>query len=280
MAIVDEKDKRPEPILVDPFAGDIDALAEEQIDREADAYESVKPPRARRYNLKIVLAKNGVTLNQTQDGDKYYQAKLELYIVDAKNPEDNGAMVDSVVSTYMGRGKKINTMAYLMLKTGYPAAKMPDTIDHGTLLRKFAKWFQNGDKVAKDCLCDWQAWSKLKQQNVFMTEKDFPIDSDGEPNHIVMKSWGKEGSEELIGRLKRKDWGPTGKEGVSGRPKAPVAAAPKAAPKPAPKPPVEADDDDEVEEAQPVKAAPAPAKVQGKLKKVETTVDDALADID
>jgi len=244
MAIVEEK---KEPKFIDPLAFSIGGSAVE-MDTEADAYERVAPPPMGRYDLHVTESERCWEERETETGDKYVVANLECKIVNAADPDVNGQMVFARVSTFMGRGKKISTMAYVLLKMGYPKEKLTGALTTEELVQKFHKFIIKQDRVVKDCLLDWQGYSPAQKAVIYNKMADFPKGKDGQYLHIVEYRKAGQPSEEIVARLKLKDWG-----GSGGGATAP-AKAPAAAPKVVKRAAVVEED----EEATPASSAPAP----------------------
>jgi hypothetical protein len=84
------------------------------LDLESDAFEVSPPPPPGKYQVKLGLLEGYPQLKQDRQGKGYYLAGLELTIVNSA--EWDGAKAYAYVSTMIGRGKKISTMATLLVK--------------------------------------------------------------------------------------------------------------------------------------------------------------------
>lgn len=287
MAIVDtDKQNEQERIFIDPtnFEDDSEAV---QYDTDADAYERIAPPPAGRYDLHVTLPEEGAFEQKVTDsGDKYIVANLECIIVDSPNEDANGRRVFGRVSTYLGRGRKISQMAYLLLKMGYPKEKLSGPVTQKELVSKFYKWITKQDRFVKQCLIDWQGWSKNANNGkgavVFGKMSDFPRDKNGNYEHIVDYKKIGQPSEEITAKLKLKDWGSSAP--TVGKAATATGGSTKAAPvvKKAATAPVE--DDDDIPSGKVVNAAPAPAKAPAKKAKApepdQTELDELLQGTD
>ncbi len=255
MAVMnDEKDKQ-ERVFIDPLATNLEAGEALELDPNADAYERLAPPPMGRYDLHVTEAKECWELGKTDAGDTFYKANLECRIVNSVDPELNGQMVFARVSSFIGRGKKISTMAYVLLKMGYPKEKLAGSVSHKDLMVKFAKWIRKEDRVIPGCLLDWQGYSAAQKAVIFNKMSDFPKDKEGNYQHIVEYRKAGHPSEEIIARAKLKDWG--GTSGATGA--ATGAGKGTAAPKVVKRTAATEPDEDDT----PV-AAPAPAAKAGK----------------
>lgn len=223
MAVLDDKKTKVEPVLIDPANFTLANSEAMEMDLEADAYERAAPPPAGRYDLHFTPSEKCYELRKTDDGTEYVVANLEGRIVNCPNEELNGTMVFARVSTFLGRGKKISTMAYVLLKMGYPKEKLSGAITPNELVNKFSKFLIKQDRVVKDCLLDWQGWSQLQEKVVYSKMADFPKGPDGKHLHIVDYRKMGNPSEEITAKLKLKDWG--GSSGAPGAAKAPTSPA-------------------------------------------------------
>jgi hypothetical protein len=251
MAITQENDKQ-ERKFIDPLAADLATGEAMELDTDADAFERSAPPVAGRYDLHVTLARDAWEAMSTEQGDVFYRANLECKIVNAIDEEINGAVVFARLSTFIGRGKKISTLAYVLLKLGYPKDKLTGAITPKELMVKFHKFINKQDRIAKGCLLDWQGYSPAQKAVIFNKMSDFPKGSDGQHKHIVEYRKAGSPSEEIIARMKLKDWGAAEGSGASVK----IVAAPaKVVVKQAAKP---VDDEEE--------AAPVVAPAKGAIK--------------
>ena len=183
--------------VIDPTVAQVKKGQVMQMDKEADAWESINPPPANYYALLPVVSKDGYTENEIVEGDPnsiYYKANLACKIV-SSDEAANGSIVYLNVSSYIGRGKKISTMAGVMLKSNKKPSKMPETITHGELLGWFVKWVKAQPTIY--AWCDWSAWSSKKQQMVRKGMENFPQSEDGTYDaHLEIDG------EEIVGKLK------------------------------------------------------------------------------
>ena len=257
MAVIEEKEKQ-ERKFIDPLAGDLEAGEAVELDTEADAFERTAPPPMGRYDLHITLAKEAWEEVKTDSRELYYRVNLECKIVDAPDPEINGTMVFARLSTFLGRGKKISTMAHVLLKMGYPKEKLAGAISPKDLMVKFHKFVTKQDRFVKGCLLDWQGYSPAQKAVIYNKMADFPKGPDGQYKHIVEYRKAGSPSEEIIARLRLKDWGESGSL-VAGK----VATKPKAGPvviKASAVAAAASDDDEDTPAPPPAKKAKASAK--------------------
>lgn len=273
-----QNNEQEEKVFIDPLAAGLEEGEAVELDTNADAFEVSCPPPAGRYDLHVTEAKDCYEQATTEQGQVFYKANLECRIVNSGTDAD-GTVVFARVSTFVARGKKISTMAYVLLKLGYPADKLAGPITPIQLVQKFAKWIRKADRIAKGCLLDWQGWSKNLEKVVFNKMADFPPTRDGGHQHIVDYRKVGSPSEEIVARLKLKDWGAAqgtaapkvGASAAGGTKTAPVVK------KAAPAAPVASDDDEEA-------PAPTPTPKKVSAKAVAATPSakevDALLDGD
>lgn len=287
MAIKEDAKKQEEKVFIDPLAAGLEDGEATTLDTEADAYERLAPPPAGRYDVHVMESDECYEKKFTEAGEIYYVANLEAKIVNAADENVNGFTVFPRVSTFISKGKTISTMAYVLLKLGYPKEKLTGEITPVMLVKKFCKWIRGADRIAKGCLLDWQGWSQLHEKVVFSKMSDFPANKDGGHDHIVQYKAKGMPTDEVVAKLKLKDWG--GKAGQTGGTPGQAGKASKAAPvvvkRPAPAAAPADDDDDAGTPVVPPKgkAAAAPAAAPGKAKaaaKPATAVSDLLAEED
>lgn len=257
MAVVDDnkKDKKFEQVLnlSDLAKADLPKGEASKLDVDADAYDVPMPPMKGRYDLRVALSeKEPIKMKRIDDKDPnttYYSVALECRIV-SEDPEVANRAVYSYVSSRMARGQKISTLAYVLFKCGYPKEKLADKeVDQLTLVRGFVKFVGDG-RTVKNCLLDWEGYSKEQSKTIFRSMDHFPLGEDGKPEHIVMVSSPSGGKEEITARLVIKDWGEK-KDGKEAPNKGPIVREAKA---------VVAETPDEVEEVSTMPPPVATAK--------------------
>jgi len=220
MAIVEEKkEKKFEEVLQlsDLANPKLPTGVASKLDVDADAYEIPVPPVAGRYNLRVALADdNPIKMRRTDDKDPnttYYSIALECRIVSNDEAVNNRAIY-AYVSSRMNRGQKISTLAYVLFKCGFPKEKLANKdVDQLTLVRGFVKWL-SVERIVKDCLVDWDGYSKEQSKTIFRNMSQFPLNADGTREHIVSISTPGGGTEDITAKLNVKDWGEKPGEGT------------------------------------------------------------------
>lgn len=185
-----------------------------KLDPTEDAWSrTAPPPKGEDYTLKIFLAKDGMKqgLIDKNDADSiFYEAELECKTV-SENPDIDNFTVFGRVSTKIGRGKNISTMAGLINKMGY---KLPEEATP-LQLAKMLKAAIAKSPILYDCHLDWSGWSKNDNKVVCSSMDDFPQDEEGNPVHQFKISNKDGGKEEITASLKIRVWG-NKRKGVTG----------------------------------------------------------------
>ncbi len=171
---------------------------EEKINPNADAWERACPPPDGTYHLKLHEAKIPYQLGETDKGDKYYVANLECKIIDSPNGSYDGVTVFGKVSSYIGVGKEISTMAGLIRKMG--PIKIPEAVSHLAILKLLKKCLAQEPTLW--CEMEWKAWDMPKGEWIKQGMKTFPKLEDGKYKHIVRDSKGSE----VVAKLKPMRW--------------------------------------------------------------------------
>ncbi len=230
-----------EAVEVDINTAGLAEGVEQEIDAKEDWQARACPPPKGRYTLKLTVEDAKFEMNQKRGfsandpNGKYYTKQIACKIQDP-----TGKWQDSVVfykaSTGVGKGKKMSTMAGLLLMIG---AKMPPKINDLKLAKNFyAIIAKNQPVLVADC--DWSTWDKDGKgefgQALLVGMDNFPKKANGEYHHIVKTNKGVE----QVAKLKLIKW--VGKPGVAVAPSdvptaqagKPVAKAPAAKAAPAP----------------------------------------------
>ncbi len=264
MAVIDVnavKGKKTEAKVVDPFDASLVRGTKSKLDPTEDAWEfSAPPPGGMAYKVQLFPQKDkGFIQDQAdpKDADSiFYAVNMECRVTEPS--EYAGIPVFSTVTTKIGRGKNISTMAGLISRLGY---KLPDEAEPLQLFQMLAKILRK--EPIGEVVLDWRGSyqdSKEKWHNVFNSMKDFPKNEDGEYEHVVMHRTVDGEKVQIRAQLNIKEWLKKGSIKVSG---AEVAAAPKKA---AVKESVEEVEEEEVKVlSAPIKkgkAAPVPAAVE------------------
>lgn len=178
-----------------------------KLNKEDDAFTFSAPPEKGRYQIKVLPAKDFVSLKHVdpddENSDQYYSLAMECPVLDAAGTS-LGAMVFPTVTTRIQRGKDISTAAGLVVKLGY---KIPEEDDEFGIAKLCAKVVK-AEKTTWVEL-DWTGWSKELKKQVYNTMTDFPVGEDGKHEHIVQYRLPREkggGTEEIKASLKVKYW--------------------------------------------------------------------------
>lgn len=175
MSLEDFKDHNQNTVVDLDNLDEYPDLNKSDIDLEADAFESVAPPKPGKYRLKLALAEDGVQLKQGRKGNQYYSAALECTIIsDDKNAD--GAKAYVYVSTAIGRGKATSTMATLIVKGGGTISNKSAT--QKDILRDFANYIKGSPEQWADM--DWELSYEDKEgkyKTIYSSYKEFPGDS-------------------------------------------------------------------------------------------------------
>jgi hypothetical protein len=244
--------KRVEPTVVDITSNTLKAGKKSKLDPTEDAWSYSAPPAKGAYSLKVFLAKDAFKQGffDPQDEDSvFYEGELECKIVSDK-PDEDGFTVFGRVSTKIGRGKNISTMAGLLVRMGF---KIPDEATPLQLARMLKAAIAK-EPVLHNCLCDWSGWSKNDEKVIYTSMDDFPEDEEGNPMHEVTITNKDGGREKIKATLKIREWGTKAKSTIAEAPKA-VKASQAATPapairktKPAPPAPVVVEEEEETVE--------------------------------
>lgn len=210
---VDSKGKKMlEDKVIDLSDASLKSGKKSKLDPTEDAWARTAPPPKGDYNLKLFLAKDGFKANYTDPEDLdtiYYIADLECKI-QSNDKEVDGFTVFSKVTTRISRGKNISTLAGLIVKCGY---KLPEEATPLELIKMLRKVLAT-EPILRDCHCDWNAWSKNDQKNIYTSMEDFPEDEEGNKRHQFSISNKDGGREDISASFKIKEWGSKkGKQG-------------------------------------------------------------------
>lgn len=186
---------------------------EQEMDLKEDWQARACPPPSGKYRLKLFLEKTDFEQGQKQNykaddaNGKYYKATVTCKIQDS-----TGKWQDSVVSynasTGISKGKKISTMAGLLIMMG--DTKLPAKISELKLAQRF---LQVINKFAPILIaeCDWSCWDRTPAKGQPLGKalkigmKNFPAKKGGQPGekeHILQNSTG----EDCVARLKIMKW--------------------------------------------------------------------------
>jgi hypothetical protein len=166
----------------------------EDINPDADAWGRPAPPPDGVYKVKLFLAKQAFQLGQiaAKEGEKidpaniYYVGNLECKIQEDEKWKDS--VVFGKVSTYIGAGKEINTMAGMIRKFGMV---VPNKITHLELTRLFHKCLKKEPSLY--CEGEWKAWDTHKEEWIKVGMKNFSKKEDGSGyNHVIRNSKGEQ----------------------------------------------------------------------------------------
>jgi len=208
---------REKPKPFDPY--DAKAIAslepgvKSKLDPEDNPFSRLAPPPKDRYQLKCFAIKDGFVEGKGKNGDLYYAASIECRIVNCSVAEYNDAIVyPRAFYSSVGRGRKISTMAAMLIKWGYGAAleKKGYELTEKEVMQLFAMALKKEPTVYADL--DWEgqfnAGTKEKSDYkvVFRSMEDFPQDDAGNYMHSVTVSDGSGGMAEVNARLKVVEW--------------------------------------------------------------------------
>lgn len=201
---------------------------EQEMDLKEDWQARACPPPAGKYRLKLFLEKTDFEQGRKQGFQKddsngyYYKAQ-----VTGKIQDPTGVWQDSIVyynaSTGMQKGKKVSTMAGLLVMMG--DTKLPSKISEKALALRFYNVINKNQPVLL-AECDWSTWDREDKSggdfgtSLLVGMKLYPKKADGTYQHIIKNKKGVE----FVAKLKLIKW--LGKAGT------PTTAAPVAAPKP------------------------------------------------
>jgi len=152
-----------------------------KLDPTEDAWAFSAPPKAGRYTIKCVLAKDGVRVfDDDKTKEPGYGIAMEARIINSPNGEFDNVMVFPRASTFLGRGKNISTAAALISKFG---KKLPS--EEANQLQ-VAQWLVKTLKGEPTCdvELDWRGYSSELKRVVARNMEAFPKDAEGNPLHI------------------------------------------------------------------------------------------------
>lgn len=196
---------RPELKSVDLNATGLKAGKKSKLDPTEDAWANSAPPPKGEYTLKVYLAKDGMKMGLIKPDDEdsvFYEAELETKIKH-DNPEYDNFTVFSRVSTKIGRGKNISTMAGLINKMGYKLPEEATPLQIAKLLKAaIAK-----EPVLYNNMLDWSGWSQNDNKVICTSMDDFPEDEEGNPVHEFTITNKDGGREKIQARVKIRVWG-------------------------------------------------------------------------
>lgn len=171
------------------------------------------PPKGY-YDLKMFLAKDGLTLHNNDSNGQFshYAANLETKIVNSHEGDWDKITVFATVTTKIGRGKAISTMAAIFIKMGF---KFKDNrVTPLSQVQHLAAGLKQ-EPIIKQNLIDWQGSYKKDDgsyENLFLTMEDFPQNEDGtfQSNCVVTLRDGSR--KEIQARLRVVEWGDSKRE--------------------------------------------------------------------
>lgn len=203
MAIKDET-KEIKPIEIDINDTALIEGTGLDLDLTEDWQAQAAPPPASRYKLKLTIEDDKFTVGVKQGfgkddpNGKYYKKQLACKI-QAEGSEWNNSIVFYNCNTSIGRGKKLSTMAGLLIMLG---AKLPANISELKLARHFnAVIKKNEPELIADC--DWSAWDmEAESKGDFgaaakVGMKNFPL-VNGKRVHIIEGAKGQQ----IVAKLK------------------------------------------------------------------------------
>lgn len=158
---------------------------EQEINVNADAWDSPAPPPDGVYKIKLFLAKQGFQTDKQKDTEElFYIANLVLKIQDEGKWKDTAIFYK--VNTLISAGKEISTMAGLIRKTGL---EVPSKVTPLALSRTLAKVIKK--EAALYVRGEWRAWDMSKGEWIKQGMKQFPKNEDGKGfSHIIKDSKG------------------------------------------------------------------------------------------
>lgn len=190
MAIIDDntehdlKGKIPELKTIDINDTSLPEGKEETINPNADAWERACPPPDGVYLVKLHEAKTAYQQGKTDDGEIYYVANVECRI--QENEEWKDVVIFGKVSTYIGAGKEISTMAGLIVKFG---VKVQPNVTHLALVKLLKKILAKEPKLYVEG--EWKAWDMNTGSWLKQGMKTFPkLETGGGYNHVIRDSKG------------------------------------------------------------------------------------------
>lgn len=199
-----DRDDKTKP--VDLSDNSLKSGVKSKLDPTEDAWSRTAPPPKGDYDIKLFAGgkdawRQGL-IDENDEDSIYYSCNLECKIV-SENKEYDGASLFSTVTTRIGRGKHISTMAGLIKKCGY---KVPEEATPLEIARLFKKVLAK-EPILRGNECDWEGYSKADSKTIFLSMDDFPEDSEGNKRWRVTRTT-KDGSrEEIVASLRIKLWG-------------------------------------------------------------------------
>ena|SRR6185312_3184530 len=171
-----------------------------------EAFEFAPPPPKGSYDLKPVIAKDGIKVN-TKRGN--YLINLECRISSDDRDTDDYP-VFAMVSTGIGRGKRLSTCMAFLAKLGIK--NLPTKLNDFQQVEWLLKALKQ-EPTIKKCELDWEAQIKVgekKYETVCKTMDDFPKDADGKPMHEFSIPRAGGIKETVKARMKVVTWGGIG----------------------------------------------------------------------
>ncbi len=216
-----------------------------KLDPTSDAFARIPPAPKGEYDLKLTPGRNGFEVDALDpkkpisNDNCYYKVNMEAVIVN--NSDYENQRVFPTVTTRIGRGKELSTMADLIVRLGAGKHLKPEMNDF-EVAELFSKILDK-EPVFKKVPCDWEGYSKEDDRTVFKTMSDFPSDGKGGFVPVGVHNTKNRQREEINAQLKVKEW-PVGAK--PSNPNAPKGAAKgtivkKAKPEPLPEPTPEID---------------------------------------
>lgn len=162
---------------VEPISIDLDNLSayevgnEMQLDTQPEAtdvaWDFALPPVAGLYDLKIYPS----SLGAVQDpATKDIRMNLECRIASDDKDSDNQPVFE-MVSTKLGRGKNINTMAALLIRMG---VEVPASVTPMGLFTLFLNSLKK-EPIVRGNYLEWRGYSKENKRNIYTTFESWPM---------------------------------------------------------------------------------------------------------
>lgn len=180
-------DDSKKPVVVDVTSGSLDLGESRKLNVSVDpesAFGAGAPPPKGMYKFKLMpLGKDSVTKRWFSNSDEfYYSVNVELKVV-SDDKDLDGFSVNTYLSTAIGRGKELSTLAaFIMLCGKDPLKKGESEIADGTLIKRFATYANSAPLVESKLGLDWRASYQAEDEtwkNILNRYEDFPEDGKG-----------------------------------------------------------------------------------------------------
>jgi hypothetical protein len=180
------------------------------LDLNEDAWEYGAPPPHDVYSFKLFPGKECFSYVRSNPKDPKSDIIITAVMeakVQSDNPEYDGSVVFTRVSTRLGRGKNISTMAGLLVKLGYGEHLKKDMQAGKLTPKRLAQILEAALKKEPVCKgeLDWRgAYSITNTRgdeewvNKFNHYEDFPDNPDGEGKLHICQVKGKDGENHEI----------------------------------------------------------------------------------